>query len=80
MAYVFGTSACTMASSSEPHKVPGVWGPYYSAMIPGLWLSEGGQSAAGEAIAHLIATHPAHTTARDHAAAEGLMLQDFLLK
>ncbi|MEM9268679.1 MAG: FGGY family pentulose kinase, partial [Pseudomonadota bacterium] len=27
MAYVFGTSACTMASSSEPHKVPGVWGP-----------------------------------------------------
>lgn len=59
MAYVFGTSACTMASSDQPRFVPGVWGPYHSAMIPGLWLSEGGQSAAGEAIAQIIASHPA---------------------
>ena len=26
MAYVFGTSACTMATTSEPAFVPGVWG------------------------------------------------------
>ena len=78
MAYVFGTSACTMASSTKPHKVPGIWGPYYSAMVPGLWLSEGGQSAAGEAIAHLIRTHPAREAAEALASGAGLSLQDYL--
>lgn len=75
MAYVFGTSACTMASSNQPHFVPGVWGPYHSAMIPGLWLSEGGQSAAGEAIAQIIATHPA----RADVETAGQSLQNHLL-
>ncbi|MCB2127713.1 MAG: FGGY-family carbohydrate kinase [Rhodobacteraceae bacterium] len=79
MAYVFGTSACTMTSSTEAHFVPGVWGPYYSAMVPGLWLSEGGQSAAGEAIAHLIATHPARAEAEAAAQAAGVTLQAWLL-
>ena len=50
MAYVFGTSSCTMTSHAEPVFVPGVWGPYYNAMAPGMWLNEGGQSAAGSAI------------------------------
>jgi D-ribulokinase len=79
MAYVFGTSACTMASSADAHFVPGVWGPYYSAMVPGLWLSEGGQSAAGQAIAHLIATHPARQTAETAAKAAGISVQAYLL-
>ncbi len=79
MAYVFGTSACTMASSSEAHKVPGVWGPYYSAMVPGLWLSEGGQSAAGEAIAHLIRSHPAYDEAKAKAEGQGTSVQSLLL-
>lgn len=59
MAYVFGTSACTTSTTSEPAFVDGVWGPYYSAMAPGLWLNEGGQSAAGAAIDHLVRHHPA---------------------
>ena len=80
MAYVFGTSACTMATSAKPHKVPGVWGPYYSAMVPDLWLSEGGQSAAGEAIAHLCAIHPARHQASEMADAAGLSLQASLLR
>ncbi|MFQ6554136.1 FGGY-family carbohydrate kinase [Aestuariibius insulae] len=63
MAYVFGTSACTMTSTQDPTFVPGVWGPYHSAMIPGLWLNEGGQSAAGAAIAQLLAMHPASARA-----------------
>ncbi|WP_292481078.1 FGGY family pentulose kinase, partial [Mesorhizobium sp.] len=50
MAYVFGTSACTMTTTEQAAFVPGVWGPYFSAMVPGLWLNEGGQSAAGAAI------------------------------
>ncbi|MDX8524409.1 FGGY-family carbohydrate kinase [Mesorhizobium sp. MSK_1335] len=78
MAYVLGTSACTMASSEGPAFVPGVWGPYYSAMVPGLWLSEGGQSAAGAAIDLLVRFHPAQVEASARAEAEGKSLVDWL--
>jgi len=50
LALIGGTSSCHMAVSKEPRFVPGVWGPYYSAMLPGLWLTEGGQSATGALI------------------------------
>ncbi len=59
LAYVFGTSSCTMTSTAGPVFVPGIWGPYYSAMVPGMWLNEGGQSAAGAAIDQLLSFHPA---------------------
>lgn len=78
MAYVFGTSACTMASSREPIFIPGVWGPYFSAMAPGLWLNEGGQSGAGAAIEQLIGFHPAAAEARRQADVDGLSLPDWL--
>ncbi|WFU11333.1 FGGY-family carbohydrate kinase (plasmid) [Rhizobium sp. CB3090] len=78
LAYVFGTSACSMASSNNPIFVGGVWGPYYSAMIPGLWLTEGGQSAAGAAIDHLVTMHPASAEARAKAEMEGLSLVAWL--
>jgi ribulose kinase len=42
-----GTSNCHMVVSPQPVMVPGVWGPYWGAMLPGYWLGEGGQSAAG---------------------------------
>ena len=57
LAYIMGTSACIMATTKEPKFVPGVWGPYYSAMVPDLWLNEGGQSAAGVGIDHLVQSH-----------------------
>ena len=79
MAYVFGTSACTMSSSSEPIFVPGVWGPYYSAMVPGLWLTEGGQSAAGSAITQLLAYHPSSASASLLATAASQSLPDWLV-
>lgn len=79
LAYVFGTSACTMSSSKNASFVPGVWGPYYSAMVPGLWLNEGGQSAAGEAIAFVLKMHPIYQEAKAHAAKQGLALPDYLL-
>ena len=78
MAYVLGTSACTMASSAGPAFVPGVWGPYFSAMVPGLWLNEGGQSAAGAAIDHLVRFHPAAFEATEKATAVGKSLVDWL--
>ncbi len=78
MAYVLGTSACTMASGREPNFVPGVWGPYYSAMVPGLWLNEGGQSAAGAAIDHLVRCHPASAATAERAHSEGKSLVEWL--
>jgi D-ribulokinase len=74
MAYVFGTSSCTMTTTRAPVYVPGVWGPYYSAMVPGAWLNEGGQSAAGAAIDHLISLHPAAVQANATAQAAGVLL------
>jgi D-ribulokinase len=78
LAYIMGTSACIMATSSEPRFVPGVWGPYYSGMIPGYWLNEGGQSAAGAAIDHLMRSHPAFSEAAAAARADGLEILEFL--
>lgn len=67
LAYVFGTSSCTMTTTREPVFVPGVWGPYFSAMVPNAWLNEGGQSVAGAAIERLLALHPATAEARRRA-------------
>jgi len=78
MAYVFGTSACTMSSTREPAFVPGVWGPYFSAMVPGLWLNEGGQSAAGAAIDHLVQMHPASERAAKMARDSDIGLSQWL--
>jgi len=57
LALIGGTSSCHMALAPEARFVPGIWGPYFSAMVPGLWLSEGGQSATGALIDHFIYTH-----------------------
>ncbi|CAM5324243.1 FGGY family carbohydrate kinase [Mycolicibacterium aubagnense] len=78
MAYVFGTSACTMSTTAAPAFVEGVWGPYFSAMVPGFWLNEGGQSAAGAAIDHLVRMHPASTEAAARADKDGMSLSQWL--
>ena len=80
MAYVFGTSACTMTTTERPAFVEGVWGPYFSAMVPGLWLNEGGQSAAGAAIDHLVQLHPAASDAAKRAATEKMGLGAWLAR
>ncbi len=78
MGYVFGTSSCTMTTTAEPAFVPGVWGPYFSAMVPGAWLNEGGQSAAGAAIDQLVQLHPATALASAAATAAGKSLPQWL--
>ncbi|XP_014245143.1 FGGY carbohydrate kinase domain-containing protein isoform X2 [Cimex lectularius] len=59
LSLICGTSTCHMAVNKTRLFVQGVWGPYYSAMIPGLWLNEAGQSATGKLIDHIIDSHPA---------------------
>jgi FGGY-family pentulose kinase len=78
LAYIMGTSACIMATTVEPCFVPGVWGPYYSGMVPGFWLNEGGQSAAGAAVDHLLRSHPAFTQASEATRSEALDVIEFL--
>ncbi|GAB1288643.1 FGGY carbohydrate kinase domain-containing protein [Apodemus speciosus] len=59
LAVICGTSSCHMGISKDPIFVPGVWGPYFSAMVPGFWLNEGGQSVTGKLIDHMVQGHPA---------------------
>jgi D-ribulokinase len=63
LALILGTSACCMAVSDRPRFIDGVWGPYFSALTPNQWLTEGGQSAFGAAIDRLMRRHPAFTDA-----------------
>lgn len=59
IAMIAGTSTCHMAVSREPRKIPGVWGPYFGAMLPGLWLNEAGQSATGALLDFILDWHAA---------------------
>jgi len=47
-------------------------------MVPGLWLNEGGQSAAGAAIDHLVRMHPAAASASVLADQDDLSLSAWL--
>jgi len=67
LALIGGTSSCHMAVSPEPRFIEGVWGPYYSAMIPNMWLAEGGQSATGALIDHIIFSSDISNRLKDEA-------------
>lgn len=71
LALIGGTSSCHMAVSKEPRFVPGVWGPYFSAMLPGLWLTEGGQSATGALIDATVFGHARGPELAEQAKARG---------
>jgi FGGY-family pentulose kinase len=59
VALIAGTSSCVMAMSAEPRPFVGGWGPYFGVALPGCWLSEGGQSATGALLDHIIRRHGA---------------------
>jgi FGGY-family pentulose kinase len=72
VALIGGTSSCHMAVSQQPRFVPGVWGPYLSAMVPGKWLSEGGQSASGALVDRIVFGHAASGELKQQAEAAGV--------
>ncbi|MHC4826588.1 MAG: FGGY-family carbohydrate kinase, partial [Planctomycetota bacterium] len=78
VALIGGTSSCHMAVSREPRFVTGVWGPYYAAMVPGMWLTEGGQSATGALVDHVIFSHARGTELQDEARAGGRTVYELL--
>jgi FGGY-family pentulose kinase len=78
LALISGTSTCHMAVSNKPNFVPGVWGPYYSAMIPDMWLAEGGQSATGSLIDHIIFSNSKITGLQKQAQASAKSVYEIL--
>ena len=67
LAIISGTSCCHLIVSRDPVMVPGVWGPYFGALLPGWWLNEGGQSAAGSLIDWTLSQHDAWPALRSEA-------------
>jgi FGGY-family pentulose kinase len=63
LAAVAGTSTCHLAMSPGAVFVPGVWGPYRDTIFPGCWMAEGGQSATGQLLKHVLESHPAYKDA-----------------
>jgi FGGY-family pentulose kinase/HAD superfamily hydrolase (TIGR01509 family) len=59
LALIAGTSSCIMALSSEARPARGIWGPYLGAALNDYWLNEGGQSATGALLDHVIRLHGA---------------------
>lgn len=59
MALIAGTSSCVMGLAAEPLKLHGFWGPYKGVILPDLWLTEGGQSATGALLDHVVRLHGA---------------------
>ena len=78
LALIGGTSSCHMTVSPEARFIPGVWGPYYSAMIPGMWLTEGGQSATGALVDHVIFAHARAAELQQEAKSSGQTVYELL--
>lgn len=59
MSMVAGTSTCFLfAHQKEELHVSGIWGPF-AGLVKGYFLSQGGQSASGKFLEHVITSHPA---------------------
>jgi len=78
LAAVAGTSTCHLAMSRDPVFVNGVWGPYRDVLLPGYWMAEGGQSATGELLKHVLETHPAYAEAVSVAETFNTNIYDYL--
>ncbi|XP_057415492.1 uncharacterized protein LOC130710296 [Lotus japonicus] len=80
MVLVCGTSTCHMAVSRSKLFIPGVWGPFWSAMVPEYWLTEGGQSATGALLDHIIENHAASPRVANRAASQKISVFELLNK
>jgi FGGY-family pentulose kinase len=78
LALIAGTSACHMACSPEARFIGGIWGPYQDAMLPGLWLNEGGQSTAGAAIDRIALRSGPSKALREKAERQGCSPYDLI--
>ncbi|XP_059145427.1 FGGY carbohydrate kinase domain-containing protein-like [Physella acuta] len=75
---IAGTSTCHIICSKKGTFVPGVWGPYHSAILPEMWVNEGGQSATGKLMDFITFTHPSFSTIQELAKEKCVHPYDFL--
>jgi FGGY-family pentulose kinase len=78
LALIGGTSSCHMAVSRSPHFIKGIWGPYRNAMIPDLWLTEGGQSATGSLLEFIIRSSSRFEIMAAEARGRGVGMYEYL--
>lgn len=77
LSLIGGTSTCLMAMTTSGRRIPGVWGPFRDAVLPGTWLHEAGQSLTGAALDLVLQQHPGGpgmASAEGHAAAASEVL------
>ncbi|KAF2015742.1 D-ribulokinase [Aaosphaeria arxii CBS 175.79] len=78
MAAIAGTSSCYLVANRKPVFADGIWGPYQDWIMPGHWMSSGGQAATGMLIQHVMEIHPAYNEAVSSAKSSNTSIFDFL--
>lgn len=78
LAIIGGTSSCHMAVTRKETFVPGIWGPYWGAMLPDYWLLEGGQSAAGSLLDYVIRNSSEYTILKQRSESEDRTIYEIL--
>lgn len=67
---VAGTSTCFLQFSEKPVFVNGVWGPFKDALVPGMHVTEGGQSVTGKLLQTTVEQHAAYRALSDQVGKE----------
>ncbi|KAF6157025.1 hypothetical protein GIB67_027827 [Kingdonia uniflora] len=75
-----GRLLANMAVSQNKVFIPGVWGPFWSAMLPEYWLTEGGKSATGALLDYILNNHVAAPHLANHAASQCIFTFELLNK
>jgi FGGY-family pentulose kinase len=57
VALIGGTSSCIVAFAGQAKSGRSLWGPYFEAVLPEHWVVEGGQSATGALLDHMVRMH-----------------------
>jgi len=78
LAIIAGTSSCHMAVAKKEIFIPGIWGPYFGAMLPNYWLLEGGQSATGALVDHVIQSSSEYSLLKHQATQEERTVYEIL--
>ncbi len=76
-ALIAGTSSCVMTMSRQSIGIKGIWGPHLGTILDGFWQLEGGQSASGALLDHIVQWHGAggDPTPERHAAIADRIMQ-----